>query len=191
MQSRAGNQFRSRHTKIMRRRSVILIVVVALLAPKSSTGILAQDHCGAFRVPYSFLNPEAARQQLLGRTCTGRQISRAQRTIACEKLAEDIKHDGAEFRTADDQLLILLEKDADFFFEFFQSRSPLFESWLRGVETSAFVAPYLYNDTRKMEERRRCLIELLKETTVQTKEEEFMRDRIIQHLTSIKVRAVD
>jgi hypothetical protein len=137
------------------------------------------------------LSPEAARQKRLGSTCTNKEGAKAQRTIACEKLAEDVEHDGAEFRAADDQLLILLEKDADFFFQFFQNRSPLFDSWLRGVETSAFVSPYLYNDTGKMEERRRCLIELLKRTKVQTAEEESMRDRIIQRLKTIKVRIVD
>lgn len=156
-----------------------------------ATDAPAQDPCGAFRAPYSFLSPEAAQQERLGRTCTNKEIARALRTIACKKLAEDVEHDGAEFRAADNQLLILLEKDANFFFEFFQDRSSLFSSWMRGVETSAFVAPYLYNDTRKMEERRQCLIELLKNTKVQTTEQESMRDRIVQLLTTIKVRAID
>ncbi len=174
----------------MRRRTAILLVSVAILAARD-TGALAQNDCSALRAPYLFLSPEGARQQRLGTTCSDKEIAKEQRTVACEELAEDVEHGGAEFRVADDQLLILLEKDSNFFFEFFQGRSPLFDSWLRGIATSSFVAPYLYNNTTAMEERRRCLIELLKRAKVQRTESESMRDRIIRRLTPIKVRVVD
>src|SRR5258707_13658368 len=105
-------QKESRRTNVIElvhRRAAILVFATVMLAACTS-GAIAQDHCGAFHEQYSYVSPEAARQQLLGKTCADQEIAKAQRTIACEKLAEDVEHDGAEFRAADDQLLILLEK---------------------------------------------------------------------------------
>lgn len=151
---------------------------------------IAFAKCGniATRAP---VNPEETQQVSSGELCRDTKTMKQRRVNACDMLAEAMSSDMAEFRMAADQFLLLLENDPQFFFQFFEKHQKAFETWMRVVRTSSFVAPYLYSDTTKMEARRLCLIDLVRGWTSLNSREALMKHQVVHKLETIRVRVVD
>ena len=139
------------------------------------------------------LFPRESQQQAVGEICRNQSYDKAIRDDAFQLLCEFAKSDG-EYFVAIDELTKTLEQEPEFFFEEMSNRKESFELWTYSVESTCFVAPYLYTNKIEMEKRRVNLVNELEKfeaavgvsNTVNS-----MCQTALKKLKKIKVRVVE